>query len=44
VAEPFFYFGEPIILAFNGAQPARDLAALLDKEVVARAEQTLSLA
>lgn len=38
------YLREPIILAFNGAQPARDLADLSDEDMVARAEQTLSLA
>ena len=35
--------GEPIIMAFNGAQPARDLAALSDEEVVSRAQQVMSL-
>lgn len=38
------YLGEPVIMAFNGAQPARDLAGLSDAEVIARAEQTLARA
>lgn len=38
------YIGEPVILAFNGAQPARDLAKLSDRDVVAKAQQTLELA
>ncbi|MEM7072128.1 MAG: FAD-dependent oxidoreductase [Pseudomonadota bacterium] len=40
----FPYIGEPVIMAFNGAQPARDLASLSDLELVARAEQTLHMA
>lgn len=35
------YTGQPVIMAFNGAQPARDLAGLSDAEVVNRAHQTL---
>ncbi|MEM7242018.1 MAG: FAD-dependent oxidoreductase [Pseudomonadota bacterium] len=35
------YTGQPVIMAFNGAQPARDLAGLSDAEVVDRAHQTL---
>lgn len=38
------YTGEPVIMAFNGAQPARDLATLADAELVARAQQTLNSA
>ncbi|WP_421979467.1 FAD-dependent oxidoreductase [Roseibium sp.] len=39
-----FYTGEPVIVAFNGAGPARDLAALPDLEIVRRARQTLERA
>jgi len=39
-----FYTGEPVIVAFNGAGPARDLAALADAELVERAHQTLERA
>ncbi len=35
------YIGEPVIVAFNGADPARDLAALPDAEIVQRARRTL---
>ena len=38
------YLGEPVIMAFNGAQPARDLAELTDAEVIERAQQTLDIA
>lgn len=38
------YTGQPVILAFNGAGPARDLAALPDAELVKRAHQTLERA
>lgn len=38
------YTGEPVIMAFNGAQPARDLARLSDAEIVKRAHQTLQAA
>ncbi|WP_422037063.1 FAD-dependent oxidoreductase [Roseibium sp.] len=40
----YFYTGEPVIVAFNGAGPARDLAALPDAEIVRRARQTLERA
>lgn len=40
----YFYTGEPVIVAFNGAGPARDLAALPDAEIVRRAHQTLERA
>jgi monoamine oxidase len=36
------YIGEPVIMAFNGAQPARDLAGLSDADFVARAEAVLN--
>ena len=35
--------GEPIIMAFNSAQPAPDLAALSDDEAVSRAQQVMSM-
>ena len=35
------YTGQPVIMAFNGAQPARDLAYLSDREIVQRAHETL---
>ena len=35
------YTGQPVIMAFNGAQPARDLSSLSDAEVVKSAHQTL---
>ncbi|WP_299736505.1 FAD-dependent oxidoreductase [uncultured Roseobacter sp.] len=38
------YTGQPVIMAFNGAQPARDLAKLTDAEVVDRALRTLDAA
>ncbi len=38
------YIGEPIIVAFNGAEPAKVLAALSDAEVVRRAQNTLNSA
>jgi len=38
------YTGAPVIMAFNGAQPARDLGALPDVEIVQRAQQTLEIA
>ena len=38
------YAGKPVIMAFNGAQPARDLAGLADAEVIERAQQTLDIA
>ena len=37
-------FGVPIILAFNGAQPARDLAGLSDDEMVRRATSVIESA
>lgn len=40
----FPYLGEPVIMAFNGAKPARDLAQLSDAEIVERAQQTLNAA
>jgi len=36
--------GEPVIMAFNGAGPARDLAKLPDQEVITRAVSVLSAA
>ncbi|WP_300012091.1 FAD-dependent oxidoreductase [uncultured Roseobacter sp.] len=38
------YIGKPVIMAFNGAQPARELAELPDTEIVERAQQTLDSA
>lgn len=38
------YTGQPIIMAFNGAQPARDLAKLSDAKIVERAQKTLDTA
>lgn len=38
------YISVPVIMAFNGATPARDLAALSDEEVIQRAVQTLNMA
>lgn len=38
------YTGQPLIVAFNGAQPARDLARTSDADVVAKAHKTLTLA
>ncbi|MEM9838220.1 MAG: FAD-dependent oxidoreductase [Pseudomonadota bacterium] len=38
------YTGEPILVAFNGATPARDLAALTDDELVARGLSVLQSA
>ena len=38
------YLGVPIIMAFNAATPALDLASLLDEEVVTRALRTLEIA
>ncbi|MEL6232333.1 MAG: FAD-dependent oxidoreductase, partial [Cyanobacteria bacterium J06627_3] len=38
------YLGVPIIMAFNGASPALDLAHLSDEEVVTRALRTLEIA
>ncbi|MES0864738.1 FAD-dependent oxidoreductase [Ruegeria sp. SCPT10] len=38
------YTGQPIIMAFNGAQPARDLAKLSDAKIVERAQRTLDTA
>lgn len=38
------YIGEPVIVAFNGAQPARDLAKLPDSEILQRGQQTLQSA
>ncbi|MEO1107415.1 MAG: FAD-dependent oxidoreductase [Pseudomonadota bacterium] len=38
------YSGQPIIMAFNGAQPARDLAELSDAKIVERAQRTLDTA
>lgn len=38
------YWGVPLILAFNGAGPARDLAKLSDTEVIRRAQHTLARA
>lgn len=35
------YIGKPVIMAFNGAQPARDLAGLSDAEIIERAQRTL---
>ena len=36
--------GIPVLLAFNGGTPARDLAALPDRDVIARAQQALARA
>ena len=36
------YTGSPIIMAFNGGQPAKDLAGLSDRVIVDRAAQTLA--
>lgn len=36
------YTGQPVIMAFNGAQPALDLARFSDAKVVKRAHQTLT--
>ena len=38
------YIGKPVIVAFNGAQPALDLSKLSDSEVLKRAQQTLEMA
>ncbi|MEO0976599.1 MAG: FAD-dependent oxidoreductase [Pseudomonadota bacterium] len=38
------YTGAPVIVAFNGAEPARELAALPDAEIVDRAHRTLERA
>ncbi|WP_255576233.1 MULTISPECIES: FAD-dependent oxidoreductase [Jannaschia] len=38
------YIDAPVIMAFNGAQPARDLAALSDAEILERAQDTLDAA
>lgn len=38
------YIGKPVIVAFNGAQPALDLSKLPDTEVLRRAQQTLEMA
>lgn len=38
------YIDEPIVVAFNGAAPARNLAKLSDEEVIGRAMNTLNLA
>ncbi len=38
------YLGEPILVAFNGADPARDLSSLSDADIVARAETVLAQA
>ncbi|MEO1353307.1 MAG: FAD-dependent oxidoreductase, partial [Cyanobacteria bacterium J06635_15] len=38
------YLGVPIIMAFNGASPALDLANLSDEDVVTRALRTLEIA
>ncbi|MDX8346915.1 FAD-dependent oxidoreductase [Cognatiyoonia sp. IB215446] len=38
------YIGQPIIMAFNGGQPARDIAALPDDKVLRHAKETLDLA
>ncbi|NQY61189.1 MAG: hypothetical protein HRT49_14375, partial [Cognatishimia sp.] len=38
------YTGQPVIMAFNGAQPTRDLARLSDTELVKRARRTLEMA
>lgn len=35
--------GEPIVLAFNGAQPAKDLSVLDDEDIVARGLKILQL-
>lgn len=40
----FPFIGEPVIMAFNGAQPARDLAESADAEVIERAHRTLDTA
>lgn len=40
----FPYVGAPVIMAFNGAQAARDLAVLSDVEIVERARHTLNTA
>ncbi|MEO1748071.1 MAG: FAD-dependent oxidoreductase [Pseudomonadota bacterium] len=38
------YIRQPVVVAFNGAQPARDISVLDDDDVVARALQTLAIA
>ncbi|MGD1868878.1 MAG: FAD-dependent oxidoreductase [Neomegalonema sp.] len=38
------YTGQPVIMAFNGAQPARDLSSLSDAKIVDKAVQTLAKA
>jgi monoamine oxidase len=38
------YTGQPVIMAFNGADPARDLAQLSDADIITRAQQVLSRA
>lgn len=38
------YTDQPIIMAFNGAQPARDLSALSDNAILERATSTLAQA
>ncbi|WP_164659969.1 FAD-dependent oxidoreductase [Tropicibacter sp. Alg240-R139] len=40
----FPYIGHPIIVAFNGAGPARELAARSDTDIVRMAQQTLATA
>ncbi|MEO1474642.1 MAG: FAD-dependent oxidoreductase, partial [Pseudomonadota bacterium] len=38
------YIDQPIILAFNGGPPARQLAAFSDEEILTKALKTLELA
>lgn len=38
------YTSQPVIMAFNGAQPARDLSLQSDAEIIDTAEQTLTKA
>lgn len=38
------YVGEPVILAFNGSHPARDLSSFSDADLIARATSTLDKA
>ncbi|SPJ27530.1 FAD-dependent oxidoreductase [Falsiruegeria mediterranea] len=38
------YIGAPLLVAFNGAQPARDLARASDKQILNMAQQTLDRA
>ena len=38
------YIGQPVLVAFNGAGPARDLARMSDKKILRLAQQTLDRA